>query len=286
VLPWPVLMRWRNPRTTAFMDMRVEEAKAEGDTLRIRQDWVPLDRISRTLQRAVIVAEDARFRDHSGVDWEALREELHYRGDDDFSLLDPQDLKSAANALRYYRANREKIRGRSTITQQLAKNLYFSDERSMLRKAEEFVVAWRIEAFLSKDRILEIYLNTVEHGHGIFGVEAASRAYFGRSAANLDRDQAAAIAATLPQPLSANPKLRPGRLDWRKRMILGRMGGSGPVKTVPLDEPVVPPDTTANRRADPVVDTLPPPPPDTTVPPDTTADQATDTAARIASSRT
>jgi monofunctional biosynthetic peptidoglycan transglycosylase len=173
VIPWPVLLRWRNPRTTAFIDMRVDDAKAKGDTLRIRQEWVPLDRISRTLQRAVIVAEDGRFRDHSGVDWEALREELRYRGDDDFSLFDPKDLKSAANALRYYRDNREKIRGRSTITQQLAKNLYFSDDRSMLRKAEEFVVAWRIEAFLSKDRILEIYLNTVELGSGIFGVEAA-----------------------------------------------------------------------------------------------------------------
>jgi monofunctional biosynthetic peptidoglycan transglycosylase len=107
VIPWPVLLRWRNPRTTAFIDMRVDDAKAKGDTLRIRQEWVPLDRISRTLQRAVIVAEDGRFRDHSGVDWEALREELRYRGDDDFSLFDPKDLNSAANALRYYRDNRE-----------------------------------------------------------------------------------------------------------------------------------------------------------------------------------
>jgi monofunctional biosynthetic peptidoglycan transglycosylase len=271
ILPWPVLLRARNPGTTSLMQQRIAEARARDDSFAVRQQWVPLDEISRRLQRAVIVGEDARFAEHEGVDWDALREEFHYRGDNDFSWLDIDDLRALADAAKYYREHSESIRGRSTITQQLAKNLYYSTDRSPLRKIEELFVARRLERFLSKDRILEIYLNTVELGSGIFGVEAASRVYFGTSAANLNRDQSASIAATLPQPLSANPRLRPGRLDWRKRMILGRMGGAGPVKTVPLEEPTAQPDTTPIRPPDPVIDTLvPPPPPDTSAPPDTT----------------
>src|SRR5690606_4877443 len=121
--------------------------------------------------------------------------------------------------------NSEKIRGRSTITQQLAKNLYFSDNRSLIRKLEELIVAKRLEWFLSKDRILELYLNVAEFGPGIFGVEAAAQHYFGVPAAKLSRYQAASLAATLPHPLTSNPARNPGRMAWRRDMILRRMGG-------------------------------------------------------------
>lgn len=224
LLPWPLLLRWIEPERTSFMQRRVAEAHHEGEPLQLRHEWVPLDRVSKRLQRAVIVAEDQRFREHDGIDWFALREEFHYRGDDDFSWLDPGDLRALRASLAYYWKNRDRIKGRSTITQQLAKNLYFGSNRSVLRKVEEYVSARRLEWFLGKDRILELYLNVAEFGPGVFGAEAASQYYFRRDAADLTTDQAAALAATLPQPLTSNPKYRPGRMNWRKALILGRMG--------------------------------------------------------------
>lgn len=289
VLPWPITLRWRNPERTAFMEQRIEEARAEGDSLRLRQTWVPLEGISNNLQRAVIVAEDGRFRDHGGVDWLAVAEELDYQGDDDFSVLDPGDVLAAGGALRYYLTNRDEIRGRSTITQQLAKNLYFSADRSSLRKVKELVVAKRLEWLLPKDRILEIYLNVAEWGPGIFGAEAAAQHYFGRSVESLTQDQAAALAATLPHPLTSNPAHRPGRMAWRRDLILRQLRGGGPPRTVPLEppqvlgveieepeleevEPELPPQLAPDTAAPPPPDTAaPPPPPDTTAPPDTSA---------------
>lgn len=283
ILPWPVSLRWRDPGTTAFMEQRLAEAEIAGESLEIRHTWTPLSRISERLQRAVIIAEDGRFYDHGGVDWAAVGEELDYGGDEDFSPFSPADLGHTAAALRYYLANRDEIRGRSTITQQLAKNLYFSADRSLLRKLKEMLVAKRLEWFLSKDRILEIYLNVAEWGPGIFGAEAAARHHFGRSAADLSLDQAAALAATLPHPLTSNPSHRPGRMAWRKNLILRQLGRGGPPETVPLAPPEVlgaevepeaapaadtgaapappPPDTAA--------DSVAPPPPDTAAPPDT-----------------
>lgn len=224
VLPWPILLRWRHPRSTAFQRMRVHEARAQAERLDLRYTWVPLNRISRNLQRAVITGEDGRFYEHDGIDWEALREEFRYRGDDEFSWFDPADLRALWNTLDHYRRNRAGIRGRSTITQQLAKNLYFSSDRSVLRKFEELIVARRMEFLLPKDRILELYLNVAEWGPGVFGAEAAARHYFNRAAARLSLDQAAALAATLPHPLTSNPKYRPGRMNWRKAYILRLMG--------------------------------------------------------------
>ena len=235
-LPWPLLLPFRNPGETAFMEQRVRQARSRGDTLRLRHTWKPLNQISRNLRRAVVIAEDARFYEHEGIDWLALQEEVRYRGDDNFSWFQVRDVRALLGSLNYYRTHRDRIRGRSTITQQLAKNLYFSEERSLSRKAGEFIVARRLELFLDKNRILELYLNVVELGPGVFGAEAASRYYFGRSARNLTADQAATLAATLPQPLTANPRRRPGRLNWRKQMILARMGVQGPVQTVPLEE--------------------------------------------------
>ncbi|HSJ05980.1 MAG TPA: biosynthetic peptidoglycan transglycosylase [Longimicrobiales bacterium] len=234
-LPWPIRLGTHDPQSTAVMRQRIGEARARGEELEIRRDWVPLARISPRLQRAVIVAEDGRFREHGGIEWAALREEFRYTGDDEFSVFDAGDLRALVESLRYYRANRHRIRGRSTITQQVAKNLYLSTDRSAVRKLEEFVLARRLERFLTKDRILEIYLNVVEWGPGVFGAEAAARHYFSRSAADLTTDQAAALAATLPHPLTSNPRTRPGRMEWRKQMILSRMGGTGTVTTVPLE---------------------------------------------------
>lgn len=224
VLPWPVLVRWRNPGTTAFMDRRVREARQRGDDLELRYTWVDRDRIARNLQRAVILAEDGNFYEHRGIDWAALGEELEYDGDEDFSWFDRGDLRALADAIGYYVRNRHEIRGRSTITQQLAKNLYFSSDRSVLRKIEELVVARRLELFLPKDRILELYLNIAEWGPGIFGAEAAARHYYGRSAANLNLDQAVTLAVTLPHPLTSNPSRRPGRMASRKATVLRLMG--------------------------------------------------------------
>jgi len=273
-LPWPILLPFANPGHTSFMELRLAQGRERGDTLRIRQTWKPLGEISRNLRRAVIVAEDGNFYEHDGIDWAALREEVRYRGDDDFSWFSARDLQSLFGALNYYRTHRDRIRGRSTLTQQLAKNLYFSEDRSLVRKVGEFVVAKRLEWFLSKDRIFEIYLNVVEWGPGVFGAEAAARHYFGKSAANLTADQAATLAATLPHPLTSNAKLRPGRMSWRKGLILARMGASGPVKTVPLEpvpvvaDSVAPADSAKLTQPDSVrPDSVRP----DTVPPDTGA---------------
>jgi monofunctional glycosyltransferase len=271
-IPWPLRLRSHDPHTTAVMRQRMAEARAAGEELELRQTWVSLDRVAPRMQRAVIAAEDGRFHQHSGIDWGALREELRYQGDDDFSWLDPGDVRALAASLQYYRRNRDRVRGRSTITQQLAKNLYYSTDRSVIRKLEEFIVARRLERFLAKDRILEIYLNVVELGPGIFGVEAAAQHYFNTSAANLTAVQAASLAATLPHPLTSNPHTNPGRMTWRRDLIMQRMGGSGPVETVPLDDAVeaAPPDGAPLGRPIELPpgsdDTLPAPPAPTPVP--------------------
>ena len=252
-LPWPVLLPFRDPGPTALMEQRVRQARSKGDSLRIRRNWKPLGEISRNLRRAVVIAEDARFYDHDGIDWQALGEEVRYRGDGEFSWFSPSDVRALARSLNYYRTHRDRVRGRSTLTQQLAKNLYFSERRSLSRKAGEFIVARRLEWFLDKDRILELYLNVVEFGPGLFGAEAAARHYFGKPARSLTAEQAAALAATLPHPLTSNPRLRPGRMNWRKQMILARMGVQGPVQTVPLD----PVQDSARRNAPPDSVSLP-----------------------------
>ena len=224
-LPWPLDLRWREPRQTSFMEYRVREAKQNGDTLRLRRDWVPLEEISPNLRRAVLAAEDDRFYQHAGIDWRSLGEELNYEGDTVFSWWSADDLRALKASVGFAWANRSQIKGRSTLTQQLAKNLYFTPDRSLFRKLGEAVVARRLEACLSKDRILEIYLNVAEWGPGIFGAQSAAEAYFGRDAQDLNLEQAAALAATLPHPLSSNPAFRPGQMDWRKRLLLTRLRG-------------------------------------------------------------
>ncbi len=225
------------------MEHRVRQADAEGRTLEIEHRWVPLEQISSNLEQAVIVAEDHRFREHRGVDWNAVAEEVRYEGGRPVTWWNPDDLRALWAATLYYWENRHDIRGRSTISQQLARNLYLSPERSTLRKAREVLVARRLERYFSKDRILELYLNVAEWGPGIFGAEAAARTYFGKSAAELSLEEAAALAATLPHPLTSNPRDNPGRMAWRRELILERLQGPDEEpEPIPLPDPVPTPE--------------------------------------------
>lgn len=240
VIPYPRGLQTGDPGASALMEQRMEEARSAGDTLEIRRKWVPLAEISPNLQRAVVVAEDYRFREHEGIDWVSLAEEVDWKGDEDFSWLSPSDLGALVDALQYVWENRSELRGRSTLTQQLAKNLYFGTDRRLIRKAMEAVVAKRLERQLDKDRVLELYLNIAEWGPGVFGAEAAAQAYFGRSAEKLSLHQAATLAATLPHPLTSNLHTRPSRMLWRKDLILDRIDPSRRVPVIP--SPLPPPD--------------------------------------------
>jgi monofunctional glycosyltransferase len=236
------------------MEHRLKEARAEGRDLTIRHHWVPLESISPNLRRAVLAAEDDRFYQHGGIDWRALAEEVQYQGDTTFSWWSREDRQALRRALAYYWANRDEVKGRSTITQQLAKNLYFTPERSLFRKVNEAVVTLRLERFLTKDRILEIYLNVAEWGPGIFGAQAAALAYFERGAEELTLEQAAALAATLPHPLSSNPSHRPASMAWRRERLLERLRSpppSPPAIPIPeLPDLGVPPSDTLGTGGD------------------------------------
>lgn len=239
-VPWPWGLGSGVPGPTALMEQRVDEARAEGRELEIRREWVPLEEIDRDLIRAVLVAEDHRFREHAGVDWQALAEEVKWTGDDDFSWTSSEDRAALREAIAYVRANAATVRGRSTITQQLAKNLWWGTERSFVRKALEVPAAMRLERRLGKDRILELYLNLVEFGPGVFGVEAAAQHYFGRSARSLTLDQAAQLASTLPHPLRSNPATNPGAMQRRKAMLLRRLNPvPGAPELPPMPLPVL-----------------------------------------------
>ena len=190
-----------NPTSTAFMDLRATEAAREGRTTRRVHRWVPYSRISPSLKRAVLVAEDSAFWDHEGIDIEQIR----------------------ASIQAGWEQGRE-IRGASTITQQLAKNLYLSPSRDPFRKLRELIIARRLEAALSKARIFEIYLNVIEWGDGIWGAEAAARRYFGISASALNREQSALLAGAIINPRLLSPARPTRRLLRRQQIILGRMG--------------------------------------------------------------
>ncbi len=203
--------------------MAMRRRQADGGQ-RVQYQPVPLSQIAPAMREAVLVSEDHRFYVHGGIDYQAIREALGYRRDD-FTWSNPRDRAELRRAMGTAWSRRDKIRGASTITQQLAKNLYLSPSRNPLRKVKEALTAWRLESALEKERILELYLNVVEFGPGIWGVEAASRAYFGKPARRLTDEQAALLAATLPSPLKANPGLRVGRIRWRQNLILRRMHG-------------------------------------------------------------
>jgi monofunctional biosynthetic peptidoglycan transglycosylase len=211
-----------NPRTTAFMELREREAAAAGRPVKRVQRWVPYSRISINLRRAVLAAEDSAFFDHEGVDIAEIK-------------------KSIQDSLE----KGKELRGASTITQQLAKNLYLSPSRNPLRKVEELMITWRLETALSKARILEIYLNVIEWGDLVWGAEAASRTYFGVPASALSREQAALLAGAIINPRVYSPANPRGRLLRRQQIILARMPGYEP--PVPTAIPVAMPEPTTDE---------------------------------------
>ena len=188
-----------------------------------------LQDISPLLQRMVILGEDSRFRSHFGIDPVEIADAL---GLERHAGLG----RTVATVWR----RRDRLRGARTITQQLAKNLYLSPSRNQLRKLKEAVTALRLELALSKDRILELYLNIAEWGPGVWGAAAASRAYFDVPPSRLDEWQAASLAATLPHPRTSNPLYQPGRMSARRALILARYRG-GDVDIPPAEEPEAPP---------------------------------------------
>jgi monofunctional biosynthetic peptidoglycan transglycosylase len=225
---WPPPVWWRDhaPRCSAMMRRHTSECP--------RVTWTPLSAIAPVLPRMVIVGEDWRFRMHHGIDFTEI-------GD----ALGVGQGRGAWATLRAAWRHRDQLRGASTITQQLAKNLYLSPSRNPLRKVKEAVMAWRLELALPKDRILELYLNVAEWGPGVWGVTAASEAYFGERPAQLTEQQAAALAATLPFPLNSNPVLRPARMLARRDLILARYHGADvyipPVEEIDVPLPLIPP---------------------------------------------
>jgi len=223
VIPPPIWYRFAQPRETAFMALRDREATRAGEEpLARRYTPVPLEQIAPVMRRAVLIAEDHRFEEHAGFDWIEIRRALGYPRDS-FDLGSAQHRRDLRGALRRAWQGQGRVRGASTITQQVAKNLYLSPSRNPLRKVKEAVLAKRLEWMLPKDRILELYLNIAEFGPGIWGVEAASQAYFRKPAARLTRTEAAALAATLPFPRLSNPAYRPARMRARQAVILRRL---------------------------------------------------------------
>ena len=218
---WPPPVWWRDhwPRETAMMreqaDWRTADRRVGGSqSARPAVRPTDLQDISPVLQRMVIIAEDSRFRSHVGIDPAEIADALGVDG--------ARGFWSAVGAAWRHR---ERLRGASTITQQLAKNLYLSSSRNPIRKVKEAVTALQLELALSKDRILELYLNVAEWGPGIWGVDAASRAYFAVPASRLTEQQAAELAATLPHPRTSNPTFRPDRTLARRSLILARYRG-------------------------------------------------------------
>jgi monofunctional glycosyltransferase len=204
---WFVIHIWywvdHNPDMTAFMKIRMERLREKDPKATLKHQWVPYNRVSIHLKRAIIAAEDAKFLDHEGFDWEAIQ--------------------------KAYERNLKKgrvIAGGSTISQQLAKNLFLTGERTWWRKAQEAVITVMIEAILTKRRILEIYLNIIEWGTDVFGAEAAARYHFGVPAAALGPEQAARLAAMVPSPRRYTPGRETAYLQRRAEIILSRMNAA------------------------------------------------------------
>jgi monofunctional glycosyltransferase len=215
-------LRAENPASTAFMRLREREARAKGASMTKDQRWVSYARISQNLKRAVIVTEDGAYWQHDGVDYDQLRESMETNWE-----------------------RGEFARGASTITQQLAKNLYLDPVKNPLRKLKELLITRRLEVELSKQRILEIYLNVIEWGDLVWGAEAAARTYFGIPASALSREQAALLAGAIINPRVYSPANPRGRLLRRQQIILARMPGYEP--PVPAAVPVVMPEPPADE---------------------------------------
>jgi monofunctional biosynthetic peptidoglycan transglycosylase len=200
-----------DPESTAFQRSEAWQLLRSSEGLRWSQEWQPYDHIAPTLKRAVIASEDDSFTEHHGVQWEAVEKAWQ------------RNQRAEARAQKADNGKAPKIYGGSTITQQLAKNLLLSGERSLLRKGQELVLTQLLELMLSKRRILEIYLNSVEWGQGVFGAEAAARHYFRKSASQLSAAEAARLAVMLPQPKRFEKLPNSGYLLQRTRVVMQRM---------------------------------------------------------------
>jgi len=212
-------LRSSNPASTSLIDTRAREARARGQEPKRYQTWVPLERISPNLQRAVLAGEDTNFLTHHGFDYQAIQKaweqaqretarEAKQEGENDDWLPNFPDFK----------------RGASTISQQLAKNLYLSSQRSFVRKGQEAAVTIMLERLLTKRRILEIYLNVIEWGDGVYGAEAAAQRYFRKTASALNASEAAFLSAMIPNPRTVfNPQVNPRRVARRQRIIMRGM---------------------------------------------------------------
>lgn len=195
-----VWWNWFNPSSTRFMDAGLERIQSKKPDAELKHKWIDYDKISPHLKRAIVAAEDAKFLDHEGFDWDALQ--------------------------KAYEKNAKRgriVSGGSTISQQLAKNLFLSPERSKIRKIQEAIITVMLESVMEKERIFEIYLNMIEWGDGVYGVEAASRHYFRSSAANLSPWQAAKLAAMVPNPRFYDKHRSTAWLDRKTQVILVRM---------------------------------------------------------------
>jgi monofunctional biosynthetic peptidoglycan transglycosylase len=192
-----------DPDSTAFMREQLSVLQEKNPNAELKHTWVPYKSISTNLKRAIIASEDANFSEHEGVDWEALQK-----------------------AYEKNNKKRKVVAGGSTITQQLAKNLFLSGSRSYLRKGQELIITFMLETLMDKERIFEIYLNSVEFGSGIFGAEAAARHYYGVGAAGLSGGQAAKLAVMLPNPRFFDKHRDSGYLARRTGVILRRMGSA------------------------------------------------------------
>jgi len=214
-----------DPTSTAFMRSeawRIAGASVHGDKdWRWAHRWVPDEQISPHLKRAVIASEDAGFTDHRGVDWGAI-EGAWQKNERRQQQAEKRAARQPAQAVR-----EPKVVGGSTITQQLAKNLLLSGERQLLRKGQELVLTLMLEALLDKRRILEIYLNSVEWGEGVFGAEAASQRYFNKPASKLSPHEAARLAVMLPSPKFFETRQGSAYLARRTGSIVARMGAVG-----------------------------------------------------------
>ena len=213
------LMALVDPQSTTFQRSEAWRLLIEKQHIAWSQQWTDGDRIGANLKRAVIASEDAGFAEHSGVEWDAIEKAW-----DKNQRSEAQAQRRAARAPNSAAAKRPpKVIGGSTITQQLAKNLFLSGERTLARKAQEFMLTLALEALLSKQRILEIYLNNVEWGEGVFGAQAAARHYFRTDAARLDTYAAARLAVMLPAPKRFEKNPGSGYVQGRAATIVARM---------------------------------------------------------------
>lgn len=213
-----------DPQSSSFQRSEAFRIATEKGRLRWRQQWLPYEGISDNLKRAVIASEDGTFTNHDGVDWESLEKawQRNAKAEEQAARQRPRQ-PSQAQAPAKSAARPPKIVGGSTITQQLAKNMLLSGERTLLRKGQEIVLTFELEKMLSKQRILEIYLNSVEWGEGIFGAEAAAQHYYRKSAAQLTPYEAARLAVMLPRPKYFEKIPNSGYLASRASTIAARM---------------------------------------------------------------